>query len=261
MSARRADTLPPPPPTLLIVGRGRVGPAIARTAAEAGLTAILAGRDDVAARAVGVDTALLCVPDGAIADACEAVVGAAPALRAVGHTSGAATLAPLRPATRAGMRAFSLHPLQTIPDGTAELIGAPAAIAGSDSQALSLARGLAERIGMTPFEVPEDSRGVYHAAAAMASNFLVALESSAVEVLDAAGIEGGRELLVPLVLRSAANWAEAGDAALTGPIARGDEATVERHREALAACAPHLLELYAALAERTRAIAREGARA
>ena len=63
------------------------------------------------------------------------------------------------------------------------------------------------------------------------------------------------------MLRSAANWAEAGEEALTGPIARGDEATVERHREALAEHAPHLHELYEALAERTRAIAREGTRA
>jgi predicted short-subunit dehydrogenase-like oxidoreductase (DUF2520 family) len=111
---------------------------------------------------------------------------------------------------------------------------------------------------MRPFEVPEESRAAYHAAASMASNFLVALEESAVELLDRAGIPDGRELLAPLVLRSAANWSDRGAAALTGPIARGDEATVARHLEALAAADPELLALYRALAERTAALAERG---
>ena len=87
---------------------------------------------------------------------------------------------------------------------------------------------------MRPFEVPEESRAAYHAAAAIASNLLVALEESAAELLARLGVEDARELLAPLVLRTAANWAERGPDALTGPIARGDEATVERHRAALA---------------------------
>ena len=73
--------------------------------------------------------------------------------------------------------------------------------------------------------------------------------------LEAAGVGDARELLAPLVLRSAANWAERGEAALTGPIARGDEATVTAHLEAIAATAPQLLPLYEVLAERTREIA------
>ena len=81
-------------------------------------------------------------------------------------------------------------------------------------------------------------------------NFLVALEESAAGLLAAAGVEDGRELLAPLVLRTAANWAERGPDALTGPIARGDTATVERHRAALTETAPELLPLYDALAER-----------
>ncbi len=80
---------------------------------------------------------------------------------------------------------------------------------------------------MRPFEVPEEKRAAYHAAAAMASNLLVALEESAAEVLARIGIEDPRELLAPLVLRTAANWAERGPDALTGPIARGDRATVQ----------------------------------
>ena len=105
------------------------------------------------------------------------MVAAAPHLRWIGHTSGASTLAALEGATRAGISPFSLHPLQTIPDGSADLVGAPAAVAAADEEGLALARALAVNLGMTPFEVPEDSRGAYHAAAAIASNFLVALES------------------------------------------------------------------------------------
>jgi predicted short-subunit dehydrogenase-like oxidoreductase (DUF2520 family) len=70
-------------------------------------------------------------------------------------------------------------------------------------------------------------------------------------------VDDARELLAPLVLRTAANWAEDGPDALTGPIARGDEATVARHREAIAAIAPELTAMYDALAERTREIARQ----
>ena len=108
---------------------------------------------------------------------------------------------------------------------------------------------------MSPFEVAEERRAAYHAAAAIASNFLVALEESAAELLDSCGVDDARELLAPLVLRTAANWAEHGPEALTGPIARGDEATVARHLAALAEADPDLLDLYRTLAERTAAVA------
>jgi predicted short-subunit dehydrogenase-like oxidoreductase (DUF2520 family) len=110
-------------------------------------------------------------------------------------------------------------------------------------------------LGMRPFAVSEEARIAYHAAASIASNLLVALEESAADLLAKAGVEDGRELLAPLVLRSAANWAERGPDALTGPIARGDVETVERHRAALRRLAPELEPLYEALAERARALA------
>jgi predicted short-subunit dehydrogenase-like oxidoreductase (DUF2520 family) len=111
---------------------------------------------------------------------------------------------------------------------------------------------------MRPFAVDEADRTAYHAAASIASNFLVALEESAAELLAEAGVKDARELLAPLVLRTAANWAERGPAALTGPIARGDDATVDRHLAELRERAPELVPLYEALAERTRAIAAQG---
>ena len=160
-----------------------------------------------------------------------------------------------RPATH-GAAIFSLHPLQTFADEATPVEGTPAAIAGSDDRALSFARSLGEALGMRPFEVPEESRAAYHAAAAISSNLLVALEESAAELVERLGVEDARELLAPLVLRTAANWAERGPDALTGPIARGDRATVERHRAALAETAPELLAMYDALAERAEAVGR-----
>lgn len=241
-------------PPILLVGRGRVGTALHRAGTDAGLTVTLAGRDDLASPPHPPEAALLCVPDGEIAAAAAATVSAHPDLAFIGHTSGASGLHALP--GDAGSARFSLHPLQTVPEGTISLVGAPAAVAGSSEAALGLATGLAQALGMRPFEVPEESRAAYHAAASIASNFLIALEASATELLAAAGVEDGRELLAPLVLQTAANWSERGEEALTGPIARGDEATVDSHRAALRELAPHLEPLYEALAERTRAIAR-----
>lgn len=241
--------------TLAVIGSGRVGRSIARAASEAGLEVTLAGRRDALAMCERTEVALLCVPDAAVEDACETIAAAVPPLRFVGHTSGATGLEALAAARRRGAGAFSLHPLQTIPDGGADLAGAPCAVSGTSAEASGLATDLARALGMRPFKLDDELRAAYHAAACVASNFLVTLEQSAAELLERAGISDGHELLAPLVLRTAANWAECGGAALTGPIARGDEATVEHHLEAIAEVAPELLDTYRALAERTRALA------
>lgn len=238
-----------------LVGPGRVGQAIRRSAAAGGHSLRLAGRAEIAPVCAEAQAVLLCVPDAAIEEAAGAVASVAGRLRLIGHTSGAIGLEALDPATAGGARAFSLHPLQTVPDGSADLRGAPAGISGSDEGALRFARRLAVALGMRPFEVPDASRAAYHAAASIASNFLVTLEESAVDLLARAGIEDPRELLAPLVLRAAANWSERGGDALTGPISRGDEPTVARHEAALAELDPELLELYRILADRTRNLA------
>ena len=253
MNALRAHTQALPP--ILVVGAGRVGGAIARSAAAAGIEAKLAGRAAPARTSRDAELALLCIPDSEIESGCAAVVAAAPGLRWIGHTSGARGLDALAGAERAGVAAFSLHPLQTVPDAAAPLLGSPAAVAGSTREALDIARRLAEALGMRPFELAEDARAAYHAAACIASNFLVTLEESAVALLAEAGVEDGRDLLAPLVLRTAANWVERGGEALTGPIARGDGATVAHHREAIAAASPELGDLYDVLAERTSHLA------
>src|SRR5205814_10688454 len=121
--------------------------------------------------------------------------------------------------------------------------GAGCAVAGSTERARIVAIGLAERLRMRPFSVADANRDVYHAAASMASNYLVTLEGAAERLGAIAGVE--RELLVPLVRAAVENWARLGARkALTGPIARGDAATANRQQAAVAARAPELLPLW-----------------
>ncbi len=238
------------PAALSIVGPGRAGGSIASAATKAGIEVTLIGRQS-AWESLDGQCVLLCVPDSEIA-AVAASIGTGegrPGL--IGHVSGATPLEPLL-AARAADGCFSLHPLQTLPDGQADLTGAPAAIAGTSERAGAAAADLARVLGMVPFEVSEGDRVVYHAAASIASNFLVTLEQSAADLLGGIGVENPREVLAPLVRRSLENWIADGSAALTGPIARGDDDTVERHRQALSHSEPGLLPLYDAMAGATR---------
>lgn len=251
-SSAEGSSIPP----LAIIGPGRVGQSMAAAAERAGIEVRLAGREDAFEACRESRIALLCVPDGEITAACDTVAAAIPPLGFVGHTSGVTTLDALASARDAGAEVFSLHPLQTIPDGDTTLVGAPCAVAGSRDGSEGLARRLATQLAMRPFDVPEESRTAYHAAAAMASNLLVALEESSARLMDTAGTDlPARELLAPLVLRTAANWAERGPDALTGPAVRGDLETIDRHLEALWELAPELVPVYAALTDRARALA------
>ena len=231
---------------LAIVGKGRVGTALARAYRDAGLEVEgPLGRGEAAS----ADVVLLCVPDAEIANAAAAVD--APF---VGHTSGATPIDGLN---------FGMHPLQTVAEnlktepGTV-FRGCGCAIAGSSPEALELARFLAQTIGMEPFVIDDAARAAYHASASIASNFVVTLEWMAERIASAAGIEpeNARRMLAPLVRQTVDNWAELGpQAALTGPVARGDEVTVARQRKAIAEAAPDLLPLFDALVEQTKAVA------
>jgi predicted short-subunit dehydrogenase-like oxidoreductase (DUF2520 family) len=233
-----------PFPACAVVGRGRLGTALVAALHAAGVP--VDGPLGRHADGGAADVVLLCVPDTEIARAAAAI--APRPGRLVGHCSGATTLEPLAP-----HEAFSLHPLMTVPVTGANLTGVPAAIAGSTEAARATARRLAGALGLTPFEVPDADRAAYHAAASMASNFLVTLEWAAQRV---GGLE--RDVLAPLVRATVENWAAHGPhAALTGPIARGDDATVERQRDAVRHRAPELTELFDALADATRTLARE----
>jgi predicted short-subunit dehydrogenase-like oxidoreductase (DUF2520 family) len=228
-----------------VVGRGRLGTALAGALTAAGqLVDGPLGRGAVPRSA---DVVLLCVPDGEIAGAAAAIAPREGLL--VGHCSGATALGVLAP-----HEAFSLHPLMTVPREGASFAGAGCAVAGTTPRALATAEGLALALGMVAAPVEEDDRAAYHAAASIASNFLVTLEAAAERLAASAGAP--RELLVPLVRATVENWAAHGPKrALTGPIARGDEATVDRQRAAVAERAPDLLTLFDALADATRELA------
>jgi len=225
-------------PACAVVGAGRLGTVLAAALEARGpLTRSEPVPGDV-------DAVLLCVPDGQIAAAAHTV----PPGPLVGHCSGATGLEVLE---REG---FSLHPLMSVPAGSppAVLRGAGCAVDATTPRALAVAEALAGALGLTAARVAPEDRVAYHAAAAMAANFLVALEAAAERLAATAGVT--RAQLAPLVLATAAQWAALGpEAALTGPIARGDEAVVARHREAIAERTPELLALFDALADQARA--------
>ena len=234
-----------------VVGAGRLGTALAAALRETGLAVDgPAGRGELPR---DCDAIVLCVPDGEIPAAAAAMAGAAPL---IGHTSGATPLSAL-----GATAAFGLHPLQTFTEessGLSAFAGAGCAIAGSTAEALAFAAALAEALGMTPFEIDDEGRAAYHAAASVASNFVVTLHAAAERIAAGAGLEAdeARRLLVPLLRRTVDNLAEVGPRdALTGPVARGDDATVEAQRRAVAETAPELLDLFDELVNHTRALA------
>jgi predicted short-subunit dehydrogenase-like oxidoreductase (DUF2520 family) len=242
----RDSSLPLSAPTrLAIVGAGRLGHALVRALQETESSYQVVGPLGRGADGHEGDAVLLCVPDHEIAAAASLI---APG-RLVGHCSGATGLDDL-----AARDAFSLHPLMTVTGRPVSFIGAGAAVAGRNPRALAFAEGLARTLGMRPVRVAAEDRALYHAAASIASNFLVTLEAAAERVARTAGVE--RHLLLPLVRATLDNWAEVGPRrALTGPVARGDSATVARQRAALAERAPDLVPLFDALVAATQALA------
>jgi predicted short-subunit dehydrogenase-like oxidoreductase (DUF2520 family) len=212
-----------------VIGSGRVGSAVIARLRERG---VAVGEDDP-------EVVLLCVPDRAVAEVARSLQ---PGRAWIGHASGATVLTALEPHARR----FSLHPLQTFDRSgdPAQLDGAWAAISGETDGALAVARELARTLGLQPFELADEDRTLYHAGAVFASNYLVTLQRAAVRLgVPAAG-------LVPLMQGTIDHGFE-----LTGPIARGDWATVEAHRRAIRGAQPELEDLYATLAEATAALA------
>jgi predicted short-subunit dehydrogenase-like oxidoreductase (DUF2520 family) len=213
-----------------VIGRGRVGSAVAARLEERGV----AVRDD------GAELVLLCVPDAVIRDVARDLV---PGPGWIAHVSGGTPLAALDPHERR----FGLHPLQTFTRarGPEQLDGAFAAVTAETPEARERGFELARLLGLKPFELADDARPLYHAGAAIASNYLVTLHRVASELFRSAGAPP--EALVPLMQRTIENGFE-----LTGPIERGDLETVEAHREAIRATRPDLEPLYDVLAEATR---------
>jgi len=177
------------------------------------------------------------------------------------HTSGGTSVTSLKDAAKAGARTGSLHPLQTIPDperGAEALDGSAVAVTCEVRDRPALTR-LARAWGGRPFVLADEAKRVYHAAAVFASNYLVSSVWAAIKLFESLGIRNGADLLGPLVRASTENVIALGGAkSITGPVARGDAATVQLHIDALREMDPtdgRIAAAYAAFASMTAALA------
>jgi len=268
--------------SISIIGPGKVGTALGVLASRAGIEVAAVGGGhrgaaQAAARLIGpgvrsvsADEAaaaaglvLLTVPDDVIAPVAAQLAqqGAFLPGTVVAHCSGALGSDALAVARQAGCEVGSMHPLQTFPTVEAaveKLPGAPFFIEGTPAACERL-DAFAAAIGGQPRRLRSDAKALYHAAAAMSSNFLVALLDGASAVMALAlteSADANREqamsALAPLLRASVDNVLALGpEAALTGPIARGDVHTVEQHWKALARFGPEFRDTYHALAKLT----------
>ncbi len=281
------DVTPEPtaPERIAIVGIGALGAALARRLVARGSPPeILVSRSDAAARLgadLGVahaadlaaartaDIVVLAVPDSALADVAVRLRddagpwttgdGDGDRPRLVIHTSGVVGADALGVLADAGADVLAFHPAQTFAAGTPPeaFDGAAVALDGS-AKAIERGRDLASVFGMRPVVVPPGSRAAYHLALSVASNFAVTLAALAAEILGTVGLPpaDAAALVRPLLAGTVANLARSTpEQALSGPVVRGDAATVGRHLDVLAASAPHLTPVYAALATETVRVA------
>ena len=235
-----------------IVGPGRAGVGFGLALSRAGHRVFVHGeRDKVLPVALehswggsppwlaAVDVVLLAVPDDAITGAAAdlAATGRVTASHTVLHLAGLLDRTALAPLDATGAALGSLHPLQSISDPVSapdHFKGAFVAVEG-DERAVKVASGLARTMGMQPVTVRSEHKPFYHAGAVFASNYLVVIAGIAVRLHVEAGLgeQQAREALAPLLAGTVANVREMGDAALTGPVKRGDAGTVRRHLELL----------------------------
>lgn len=265
-----------------VIGTGRVGSVLGAALARAGHHVVAASGvsaesrrraerllpgvpildpDEVVAAA---DFVLLSVPDDVLRDlvAGLASTGAWRAGQIVAHTSGAQGIGVLDAAAARGVIPLALHPVMTFAGRTEDfdrVIGAPFGVTAPD-ELRAVAETLVYEIGGEPLWVPELARPLYHAALTVGSNHLVTLVNDALELLARAGVEQPAQLIGPLLSAALDNVLRLGDAALTGPISRGDAATVATHVSTLAAHAPDQLPGYLVLARRSAERARSTAR-
>ncbi|GAA3815720.1 Rossmann-like and DUF2520 domain-containing protein [Nocardioides panacisoli] len=273
MSVRSQERPSGRPLSVGVIGAGRVGAVLAARLREAGHEVVAAAgesdasRERAAALLPGVpllkpsavarasELLLLTVPDDMLPNVVRVLAdsGAIREGQVVAHTSGRHGLAVLAPATAAGARAIALHPAMTFTGTEVDLGRLAGCVFGLTAGAgeRELAEQLVAEIGGTPMWVPEEMRTLYHAGLAHGANHLVTLVSEAMEMLTAAGAADPAGTLRPLLQAALDNALANGDAALTGPIVRGDVRTVAAHLDDIAAKAPDTLPTYVAMARAT----------
>ena len=266
--------------TIGVIGAGRVGAVLGAALSRAGHRVVAAVGVSAASKtraerllpgvqlrpadevAKAADLVLLAVPDDLLAGLVAGLVetGAIRAGQVVAHTSGAHGLAVLAPATARGAHPLAIHPAMTFtgtePDLDRLANGVSFGITATD-QTKAIAQRLVRDLRGTAEWVAEERRPLYHAALAHGANHLVTLVNEAMDRLRDAGVEHPERVLAPLLGAALDNTLRFGDAALTGPVSRGDAGTVAKHLAVLEAAAPESVPPYLALARRTadRAIA------
>lgn len=272
------DSLPaehgaPPRLAVGVVGTGRAGAVLGAALARAGhpvvaayavsdtsrlrAEALLPGVPLVSVEEVlaAADLVLLTVPDDVLPGLVTglAETDAFHAGQFVAHASGRHGYGVLDPATRQGTLPLALHPVMTL-TGTsldlARLTGCPFGVTSPD-QLRPVAEALVVEMGGDPVWVEEGSRALYHAALAHGANHLVTLVAQTLDLLAAAGVEQPARLVAPLLTAALDNTLRQGDAALTGPVARGDAGTVAAHVRAIGEVSPEARTAYVALARVT----------
>jgi predicted short-subunit dehydrogenase-like oxidoreductase (DUF2520 family) len=257
------------PSKVLIIGRGRLGNSLQAALQAAGITADMASArttlDDSRVPFATGDLILLSVPDGKVAQVALALnQRVAAAGTPVVHLSGALNLEPLAPLRDHGCPVGSLHPLRPFPTALppSAFHGATIAVDASDAALLAMLSGLAQTLGARPKHVGAGERAVYHAAAVMASTYVVVLAEHAARLLSAIGWDADEALasLLPLLRGTVENLAAEGlPDALTGPLRRGDAETVAAHVRAMSADAQlaPTLDIYRRLGLAAIAIAQQ----
>ncbi|GGQ43354.1 Rossmann-like and DUF2520 domain-containing protein [Couchioplanes azureus] len=253
-----------------VVGAGRVGAVLGAALAAAGHDVVAAAAVSAASRErarrllpraeilpadevarAATDLLLLAVPDDALGGVVAglAATGALDDRTVVAHTSGAHGLAIL-----GDVDGIALHPAMTFTGADGDLDRLPGIAWGVTARDRAFAARLVTDLGGVPEWIAEDARPLYHAALAHGANHLVTLVNEAADVLRAAGVRHPATVLSPLLHAALGNALELGDAALTGPVSRGDAGTVRKHLDRLA---PESAPAYLALARRTadRAVA------
>ncbi|HEY1485935.1 MAG TPA: DUF2520 domain-containing protein [Micromonosporaceae bacterium] len=266
--------------TVGIVGAGRVGTAFGAALARAGhvvtgasgrsdaaiarIATVLAGTPHRRAEDVvrGADLVIFAVPDDVLAPLI-AHLGSSGAFRPgviVAHTSGSHGIGILHPATARGAFPLALHPAMTFtggPDDIERLTSGISFGVTAPKELKPIATQLVAELGGSPEWIPDNRRALYHTALAHGANHLVTLVNEAMDRLRDAGVVHPERVLSPLLHAALDNTLTMGDAALTGPISRGDVGTLAKHLDALGEVAPDSVPAYLALARRTadRAIA------
>ncbi|MFD5409375.1 Rossmann-like and DUF2520 domain-containing protein [Streptomyces nojiriensis] len=256
-----------------VVGAGRVGPALACALQQAGHRPVaVSGVSDASVRRAGrmlpdvplvppaqvlelADLVLLTVPDDALPSLVEglAETGAVRPGQLLVHTSGRYGTSVLDPARRAGALPLALHPAMTFTGTEVDvqrLAGCSFGVTAPEELRLA-AQALVIEMGGEPEWIAEENRPLYHAALALGANHLVTLVAQSMELLAKAGVEHPDRMLGPLLGAALDNALRSGDAALTGPVARGDAGTVAAHVSELRRHAPGTVAGYLAMARTT----------